>query len=97
MATGTLPEGMDEGVAVDSGLPQNAGEGADGSGCRSAKHQVAALLTHSSNPKRFRGAKAGCGHSSTHGAHFRALGHVDVLIAVKNRRESLGDDCSRRR
>lgn len=30
MVTVTLSEGMDEGVAVDPGLPQNAGEGADG-------------------------------------------------------------------
>jgi len=37
------------------------------------------------------------GVALAHGAPLRALGHVNLLLAVKDRRESLGSGCAHRR
>jgi len=37
------------------------------------------------------------GFALAHSAHFRALGDIKLLLAVKDRRESLGGGCAHRR
>jgi len=156
---GAASKGLDEAVAVQSGLLQNAGEDTDGqvppvqgnhadhscctaigSGRGSAKHWLADYLSHLLKSQTLQG----CHHSKgrrgslgnvhfeggeqpwrqrrlrmllqeqlsglpqigqgflhgvtlAHGAHFGALGNIKLLLAVKDRHESLGGGSAHRR